>query len=158
MLATFLWCLACASRRIARELGVPIRTSDRWGWGLRKAALSYELQRQVDGTVEADDLSHTAGYRAHATQGGTKVLGRRARGRRMQREPGRGPDDQDRPAIIAWGSRQGCVANFAQEVMKGQLSLLVEGLRGQSVELFGRSEAFVSGPDYQLFLLDHVPK
>ena len=40
--------------------------------------------------------------------------------------------------------------------MKGQLSLLVEGLRGQSVELFGRSEAFVSGPDYQLFLLDHV--
>jgi len=40
--------------------------------------------------------------------------------------------------------------------MKGQLSPLGEGLRGQSVELFGRSEAFVSGPDYQLFLLDHV--
>ena len=40
--------------------------------------------------------------------------------------------------------------------MKGQLSLWVEGLRGQSVELFGRSEAFVSGPDSQLFLLDHV--
>jgi hypothetical protein len=40
--------------------------------------------------------------------------------------------------------------------MKGQLSLLVGGLRGQSVELFGRSETFVSGPDYQLFLLDHV--
>ena len=40
--------------------------------------------------------------------------------------------------------------------MKGQLSPLVEGLRGQSIELFGRSEAFVSGPDYQLFLLDHV--
>ena len=32
------------------------------------------------------------------------------------------------------------------------------GLRGQSVELFGRREAFVSGPDYQLFLLDHVPE
>jgi hypothetical protein len=40
--------------------------------------------------------------------------------------------------------------------MQGQLSLLVGGLRGRSVELFGRSEAFVSGPDYQLFLLDHV--
>jgi hypothetical protein len=120
MLATLLWCLACASRRIARELGVPIRTSDRWGWGLRKAALSYELQRQVDGTVDADDLSHTAGNRAHATQGGTKVLGRRARGRRMQREPGRGPDDQDRPAIIAWGSRQGAIVIQATRDFPGQ--------------------------------------
>jgi hypothetical protein len=36
-------------------------------------------------------------------------LGRRARGRRKQREPGRGHDDHDRPAIIAWGSRQGAV-------------------------------------------------
>ena len=36
--------------------------------------------------------------------------------------------------------------------MKGQLSLLVGGLRGQSVELFGRSAAFVAGLDYQLFL------
>ena len=40
--------------------------------------------------------------------------------------------------------------------MKGQLSLLVGELRGQSVELFGRSAAFVSAPDYQLSLLDHV--
>ena len=53
-------------------------------------------------------------------------------------------------------SNVGCVANFAQEVMKGQLSRLVGGLRGQGVEQFGRSEAFVSGPNYQLFLLDHV--
>ena len=29
-------------------------------------------------------------------------------------------------------------------------------LRGQSVELFGRSEALVSGLDQQLFFLDHV--
>jgi hypothetical protein len=36
-------------------------------------------------------------------------LGRRARGRRKQREPGRGHYDQDRPAIIAWVSRQGAV-------------------------------------------------
>jgi ISXO2-like transposase domain len=32
-----------------------------------------------------------------------------ARGRRKQREPGRGHDDKDRPAIIAWVSRQGAV-------------------------------------------------
>src|SRR5205085_9997000 len=34
---------------------------------------------------------------------------RRARGRREQREPGRGHSDKDRPAIIAWVSRQGGV-------------------------------------------------
>jgi ISXO2-like transposase domain len=36
-------------------------------------------------------------------------LGRRARGRRKKREPGRGHDDKDRPAMIAWVSRQGAV-------------------------------------------------
>ncbi len=36
-------------------------------------------------------------------------LGHRARGRRKKREPGRGHDDKDRPAIIAWVSRQGAV-------------------------------------------------
>jgi hypothetical protein len=36
-------------------------------------------------------------------------LGRRPRGRRKKREPGRGHDDKDRPAIIAWVSRQGTV-------------------------------------------------
>jgi hypothetical protein len=40
--------------------------------------------------------------------------------------------------------------------VKGQLSRLVGGLRGQGVEQFGRSEAFVSSPDSPLFLLDHV--
>ena len=38
-----------------------------------------------------------------------KVLGRRARGRRKKREPGRGHYEKDRPAIIAWVSRQGAV-------------------------------------------------
>jgi len=41
-------------------------------------------------------------------------------------------------------SEKGCVANFAQEVVKGQLPLSVEGLRGQGVEQFGCSEALVS--------------
>jgi transposase len=109
MLATFLLCLACSSRRIAREVGVHIRTSYRWCWCLRNAALSYELARQVKGTVEADELSHTAGQKGQAQQGGKKHLGRRPRGRRQQREPGRGYDDKDRPALIAWVSRQGAV-------------------------------------------------
>jgi hypothetical protein len=36
-------------------------------------------------------------------------LGRRARRRRKKREPGRGHDDKDRPAMIAWVSRPGPV-------------------------------------------------
>ena len=32
ILATFLLCLSCSSRRIARELGIHSRTSYRWCW------------------------------------------------------------------------------------------------------------------------------
>jgi transposase len=85
------------------------RTSSRWCWWLRNTALSYETDCQLAGTVEADDLSHTAGNKGQAKHGGKKPLGRRARGRRKQREPGRGHYDKDRPAIIAWVSRQGAV-------------------------------------------------
>ena len=113
ILATFLLCLSCASRRMARELGGHGRTSSRWCWWLRNTAVSYEPDRQVEGTVEADDLYHTAGQKGQARQGGKKALGRRARGRRKQREPGRGHDDKDRPAIIAWVSRQGAVVIHA---------------------------------------------
>jgi transposase-like protein len=109
ILATFLLCLACSSRRIARELGVHLRTGYRWCWWLRNAALSYETGRQLEGTVEADDLYHTAGQKGQAKHGGKKALGRRPRGRRKKREPGRGHYDKDRPAIIAWVSRQGAV-------------------------------------------------
>jgi transposase-like protein len=113
ILATFLLCLACSSRRIARELGVHGRTSYRWCWWLRNAALSYEMHRQLEGTVEADDLYHTAGQKGQAKQGGKKHLGRRPRGRCKKREPGRGHYDKDRPAIIAWVSRQGAVVIHA---------------------------------------------
>ena len=109
ILATFLLCLSCSSRRIAREVGVHRRTGYRWCWWLRNAALSYEMARQLEGTVEADDLYHTAGHKGQAKQGGQKPLGRRPRGRRQQCEPGRGHYDKDRPAIIAWVSRQGAV-------------------------------------------------
>jgi hypothetical protein len=67
------------------------------------------MERQLEGTVEADDLYHTAGQKGQAKQGGKKALGRHARGRRKKREPGRGHYDKDRPAIIAWVSRQGAV-------------------------------------------------
>jgi transposase-like protein len=113
ILATFLLCLSCSSRRIARELGVHIRTGYRWCWWLRNAALSYEMHRQLEGTVEADDLYHTAGHQGQAQGGGRKPLGRRPRGRRKKREPGRGHYDKDRPAIIAWVSRQGAVVLHA---------------------------------------------
>jgi transposase-like protein len=107
ILAIFLLCLACSSRRIARELGIHIRTSYRWCWWLRHAALSYERHRQLEGTVEADELYHTADSKGQAQQGGNKSLGRRPRRRRKKREPGRGYDDKDQPAMIVWVSRQG---------------------------------------------------
>jgi hypothetical protein len=113
ILATFLLCLSCSSRRIAREVGVHIRTSYRWCWWLRNAALSYEMHRQLEGTIEADELYHTAGQKGQARRGGKKALGRRPRGRRKKREPGRGHYDKDRPAIIAWVSRQGAVVLHA---------------------------------------------
>src|SRR5438093_13158871 len=67
------------------------------------------MHRHLEGTVEADDLYHPTGNKGKAKQGGKKALGRRARGRRKKREPGRGHDDKDRPAIIAGVSRQGAV-------------------------------------------------
>jgi hypothetical protein len=86
---------------------VHIRTGDRWCWWLRNAALSYEIDRQLAGTVKADALYHTAGNKGQATQDRKKALGRRPWGRRKKREPGRGHYDTDRPAIMAWVSRQG---------------------------------------------------
>jgi hypothetical protein len=47
------------------------------------------------------------------------------------------------------------VANFAQEVMKGQLPLAMWGLGSQGVELFSRSKAFVSGLHLNLSRLNH---
>jgi hypothetical protein len=88
---------------------VCISTSYRWCWWLRNTAVSYETDRQLEGTVEADELYHTAGQKGQAHQGGKKSLGRRARRRRKKREPGRGHYDKDRPAIIVWVSRQGSV-------------------------------------------------
>jgi transposase-like protein len=78
-------------------------------FNLLQTARNWATDRQVEGTVEADDLYHTAGQKGQAKRGGKKPLGRRPRGRRKKREPGRGHYDKDRPAIIAWVSRQGGV-------------------------------------------------
>jgi transposase len=75
--------------------------------------LSYETDRHLEGTIEADELYHTAGNKGQATQGGKRHLGRRPRRRRKKREPGRGHYEKDRPAIIAWVSRQGSVVVHA---------------------------------------------
>src|SRR2546421_7525253 len=71
------------------------------------------MRRHLEGPGEADAPSHAAGQKGQAKQGGPKPLGRRPRGRRKKREPGRGHDDKDRPAIIAWVSRQGPVVIHA---------------------------------------------
>ena len=55
------------------------------------------------------NLYHTAGKKGQGKTGGKKSLGRQPRSRRKKREPGRGHYDKDRPAIIAWVSRQGSV-------------------------------------------------
>lgn len=116
LLANFLLYLSCSARRIARELGVHVRTSYRWRWWLRNAGMSYEMDRQLAGTVEADELYHTAGKKGQAHMGEKKPLGRRPRGRRKKHELGRGHYDKDRPAIIAWGSRQETVVLQATRV------------------------------------------
>ena len=79
----------------------------------------YEMERQLEGTIEADELYYTAGQKGQATHGGKKALGRRPRGRRKKREPGRGHYAKDRPAIIAWVSRQGAVVIQADQRFHG---------------------------------------
>ena len=64
--------------------------------------------------------STTSLGKGQAKQGGAKHLGRRPRGRRKQREPGQGHYDKDRPAMIAWGSRQGAVVRQATRDFTGK--------------------------------------
>jgi hypothetical protein len=53
--------------------------------------------------------------------------------------------------IASCGRVNGFVANFAQEVLKGQLPLSVRGLCGQGGELFGRGEALFDSVFQRLF-------
>jgi len=47
------------------------------------------------------------------------------------------------------------VANFVQEMLKGQLPLSMRGLRGHGVELFGRGEALLNSV-FKLPFSQHV--
>ena len=60
------------------------------------------------------------------------------------------------PVFGAHDTLEGFVANFAQKVMMGQLPLSVRRLRGERVELFGRSEALFPSLNHHLFFPDHV--
>lgn len=77
-LATLLRCLSWSSRRRARELGLQVRTGYRW-WGVCNAARSDERGRQLEGTVEADALCHTAAHPGPAKTGGQQSRDRQPR-------------------------------------------------------------------------------
>jgi hypothetical protein len=60
ILTTFLLCLACSSRRIAREVGVHISTSYRWCWWLRNAAFTVTtVQKAADIAVRTGSRLYT---------------------------------------------------------------------------------------------------
>jgi transposase len=66
-------------------------------------------------------------------------LGRRPRGRRKKREPGRGHDDNDRPAMIAWVSRQGAVViqatrDFTVQTVQKAANIAVQAGRRLSTD------------------------
>ena len=82
--------------------------------------------------MEAEDLSHPAGHKGQATRGGKNALGHRPRGRRKQREPGRGHEDKDRPALLAWGSRQGAGVIQAPKACPVQTVQTAANLAGQA--------------------------
>ena len=107
LLATYLMCLPCSCHRICKELGVHIKTAYRWCWWLRNVALSYEVSRQLEGIVEADEIYQTAGNKGQSQKGGHKEMNHQPRKRGKKQPPGRGHFQKDSPAIIAWVSRAG---------------------------------------------------
>jgi len=136
ILAAFLMALCVSSRRISRELAIHIRTGYRWAWALRNIGLSYERSRQLEGTIEADEIYQTAGCKGQAiSPGGAKSMDRPARSRGKKQGPGRGHYDKDAPAIIAWVARSGqavlhVVKDFsAQTVQRAALCAIRVGSR-----------------------------
>jgi hypothetical protein len=85
-------------------LGVHIKTACRW-W-FRNVALSYEVNRQLDGIIEADEIYQTSGNKGRSKTG-KKELNHQPRKRGKKQPPGRGHFKKDSPAIIAWVSRTG---------------------------------------------------
>jgi transposase-like protein len=107
LLVVFLMCIPCSCLRIRRELGIHIKTAYRWCWWFRNVALSYEVNRQLEGIVEADEIYQTSGNKGQSKAGGSKELNHKPRKRGKKQPPGRGHFQKDSPAIIAWVSRTG---------------------------------------------------
>ena len=92
--------------------GVHVRTSYRWCWWLRNAAVSYEMHRQLEGTVEADDLYHTAGNKGKPNTEGKSPWGVERVGAARNANQGGGMMTKIGP-LIACVSRQGSVVIHA---------------------------------------------
>ncbi|HRT84966.1 MAG TPA: IS1595 family transposase [Bacteroidales bacterium] len=104
ILSSFLLFLSSSSRRISKETGSHISTAYHWCWYLRNAAISYEINRQLEGIVEADEIYQTAGSKGRCLTG-KKQLNHQPRKRGKKQPPGRGHYEKDSPAIIAYVSR-----------------------------------------------------
>ena len=131
LMAIFLMCIPCSCRRICRELGVHVKTAYRWCWWFRNVALSYEVDRQLDGIVEADEIYQTSGNKGQSRTGGSKELNHQPRKRGKKQPPGRGHFRKDSPAIIAWVSRTGytvlsVVKDFTVETVQKAANIAVK--------------------------------
>ena len=107
ILATFLLCLSCSSRRIARELGVHVRTGYRWCWWLRNAALSYEIGRSWPGRSKPTTSITPPDTRDRPRRAGRKRWAASPGGVARSVSPGGATTTRIGAAIIAWVSRQG---------------------------------------------------
>jgi transposase-like protein len=130
ILSSFLLCLSSSSRRISRETGSHIRTSYHWCWYFRNAAISYEISRQLEGIVEADEIYQTAGNKGRCKTG-KKELNHLPRKRGKKQPPGRGHYEKDSPAIIAYVSRNGytviiVVKDFTIETVQKSTDIAVK--------------------------------
>jgi hypothetical protein len=99
--------------------------------------VSYATERRWAGTGAAAALSPTAGRKGHTPGGGKPGGGRRAHSRRKKRAPGRGHDDKDRLASIAWGRRPGAGVSQATRddpVKTGQKAAARAGPAGRRLE------------------------
>lgn len=131
ILSSFLLCLSSSSRRISRETGSHIRTAYHWCWYFRNAAISYEIHRQLEGIVEADEIYQTAGNKGQSISGGCKRMNHLPRKRGKKQPPGRGHYEKDSPAIIAYISRTGwtvltVVKDFTIETVQKSTDIAVK--------------------------------
>src|SRR5712692_1891623 len=142
-----MWCLACKRHwapalLVSMRASLPMRQSKRskrgWRWPKRCSPTSSSA------SAAAVPMTPRKPSRPSSPRAATSTTTRFASSRltasrcRQRRRP------------------SGYVANFAQEVVKGQSPLSVERLSGQGVEQYGRSETLFAGLHHHLSFLDHV--